>query len=240
MNPKKSCRPSVYYTQTPLDAYNQTLDETRFLKRYDKFTKKMANETHFNEEEIQSLVLIHYRFLTDEQKSRKTMTNEQILSVLIDTFDMTNEKMANNVAMALDWKTGGQKITKARWLRMLSLFLRGSLREKIKFCFSVYDTRRTGFLSRELLFGYLNKAFFNTDGKPDEESTRDMVDILMKKMDHDRDGKISFKDYKTSVLRQPCLLEFLGQCLPDKRACIRFSTSWARNVVLNESQVYFC
>lgn len=49
-----------------------------------------------------------------------------------------------------------------------------------------------------------------------------MIEVLTKKMDIDRDGKISFQDYKQSVLRNPMLLEAFGSCLPSRHAINAF------------------
>lgn len=57
---------------------------------------------------------------------------------------------------------------------------------------------------------------------------KDMVEILAKKMDLDRDGIISFEDYRKSCLADPALLEVLGACLPTRLAVysfLRFLTS---------------
>lgn len=46
-----------------------------------------------------------------------------------------------------------------------------------------------------------------------DEAVRDLSELALKKLDVDRDGKISFQDYKVAVLEEPLLLEAFGQCL---------------------------
>lgn len=41
------------------------------------------------------------------------------------------------------------------------------------------------------------------------------VDIVLRKMDVDRDGIISYRDYESIVTRNPRLLEFAGRVMPD-------------------------
>lgn len=48
----------------------------------------------------------------------------------------------------------------------------------------------------------------------------------MLKMDFDRDGKISFTDYCKAVIKNPSMMEFLGQCLPDRLAVYRMLTTF--------------
>ena len=48
-----------------------------------------------------------------------------------------------------------------------------------------------------------------------EEGVKDIVELVMKKMDHDHDGRLSRDDFSISVKREPLLLEAFGPCLPD-------------------------
>lgn len=102
------------------------------------------------------------------------------------------------------------------------------------------------------------------DEDPDE-GVRDLVELALRKMDYDRDGKISFQDFKSSVTEEPLLLEAFGQCLPADTACqtflstlqcwisadpahkillalilIRWSTMYVNKSVLNVSVVISC
>lgn len=51
-----------------------------------------------------------------------------------------------------------------------------------------------------------------------EESVKDLVDIIMRKLDKDKDGKVSLQDYKLSIAEEPLLLQAFGTCLPSDRA----------------------
>lgn len=55
---------------------------------------------------------------------------------------------------------------------------------------------------------------------------KDLIEIVTKKMDLDRDGKISYHDYRTSVLKNPMLLEAFGQCLPSRHAVYSFLSTF--------------
>lgn len=44
------------------------------------------------------------------------------------------------------------------------------------------------------------------DEDPDE-GVRDLVEIALRKLDIDKDGKVSFQDYQTAVTEEPLLLE---------------------------------
>jgi len=59
------------------------------------------------------------------------------------------------------------------------------------------------------------------DEDPDE-SVKDLLELVLRKLDLDRDGKISFQDFQTAIREEPLLLEAFGQCLPAERACQTF------------------
>ncbi|KAK1880207.1 EF-hand calcium-binding domain containing protein 1 [Dissostichus eleginoides] len=53
-----------------------------------------------------------------------------------------------------------------------------------------------------------------TEEDPDE-GIKDLVEITLKKMDYDHDGRLSFTDFEKSVREENLLLEAFGTCLPD-------------------------
>jgi hypothetical protein len=59
------------------------------------------------------------------------------------------------------------------------------------------------------------------DEDPDE-GVKDLVELVLRKLDTDRDGKISFQDFQTAVRKEELLLEAFGQCLPSEGACQTF------------------
>lgn len=61
------------------------------------------------------------------------------------------------------------------------------------------------------------------------ENFKELIEMLTKKIDFDRDGKISFNDYKQAVTKQPMLLEMFGQCLPSRENGYTFMTTFENN-----------
>ena len=59
------------------------------------------------------------------------------------------------------------------------------------------------------------------DDDPDE-GVKDLVELVLTKLDMDRDGKVSFQDFQRAVRQEPLLLEAFGQCLPTGSACQTF------------------
>ena len=56
----------------------------------------------------------------------------------------------------------------------------------------------------------------------DGDGVRDLVEMTVKKMDKDRDGKISYSDFYSTVTEEPLLLEAFGTCLPTSPAGLEF------------------
>ncbi|CAD1478452.1 unnamed protein product, partial [Heterotrigona itama] len=106
------------------------------------------------------------------------------------------------------------------WVMGLDLYLRGSLREKIEFCFKVYDLNNDGFITKDEIFQLFKNCLMKQPGEEDpDEAVKDLSELTLKKLDVDRDGKISFQDYKVAVTEEPLLLEAFGQCLSTDENC---------------------
>ncbi|XP_039932844.1 calaxin isoform X2 [Hirundo rustica] len=90
-------------------------------------------------------------------------------------------------------------------------------------CFAVYDLNGDGYISREEMFQMLKNSLLiqPADEEPDE-GVKDLVEIALKKMDYDHDGKLSFADFEKAVREEKLLLEAFGPCLPDIKSSISF------------------
>ena len=107
--------------------------------------------------------------------------------------------------------------------------------EQIRYCFSVYDLTGKGIIAKEEMTTLLQKCLKlqgqeeeGEDGVKVEEDDicqddlaididcvpQDIIDLTLKKMDVDKDGRICFDDYEETVKNEPLLLEAFGPCLP--------------------------
>ena len=100
----------------------------------------------------------------------------------------------------------------------------GSLEELVRFCFNIYDLNEDGYISKEEMMNMMKDSFILNceEREEDGDGVRDLVEMTLKKMDHDKDGRISFSDFQLSVSREPLLLEAFGTCLPSSRAGAEF------------------
>lgn len=116
-------------------------------------------------------------------------------------------------------KTNSGVLKPESWFAGLSIFLKGTLNEKINFCFSVYDLNGDGFITKDEMFQLLKNCLIKHPQEEDpDESVKDLVEIVLRKLDKDRDGKVSLRDYQIAVGEEPLLLEAFGNCLPSDGA----------------------
>ena len=47
---------------------------------------------------------------------------------------------------------------------------------------------------------------------------QDLIEMTLRKMDVDKDGRVSFTDWKATIEAEPLLLEAFGPCLPNVKA----------------------
>lgn len=224
--PQKKCAKKANFGQN-LDSTLDSMEETRFKKKHQALAGKLAEKLHFSYTEVECLLLIYYK-LQKENSSKGLVTKVQFRDVLHCALDMTDDYLMDRIFLAID-RGPSSCISMETWTTTLSLFLRGTLQEKIDYCFQVYDLMGDGILGRETMFYLLKNAMISQSGEEDaEESARDMIEVITKKMDIDRDGKISYSDYKSTVTKNPMLLEAFGQCLPSRHAVYAFALTFIK------------
>ncbi|XP_007547655.2 calaxin [Poecilia latipinna] len=180
---------------------------------------------HFNKTELESLILM-FNSLMAEQFSRGRPANGlkrgKFRGLLQGTFEMTNAVMMDGVFRSFD-KDGHGVIILEEWIRGLAVFLRGTLDEKIRHTFRVYDLNNDKFISKDEIFHMLKHSFIKWPSEEDpDEGIKDVVEITMKKMDLDHDGMLSFDDFQKSVLDENLFLQAFGPCLPDNTIIAKF------------------
>uniref|UniRef100_A0A8D3BBH2 EF-hand domain-containing protein n=1 Tax=Scophthalmus maximus TaxID=52904 RepID=A0A8D3BBH2_SCOMX len=180
---------------------------------------------HFNKKEVECLIR-EYNFFQGEPgahgRAAPGLDRSKFMSILHNIFGMTDDMIMDGVFRTFD-KDYDSFVSMKEWIDGLSVFLRGTLEEKIKYCFHVYDLNGDNFISRDEMIIMLYNSLIRqpTDEDPDE-GIKDLVDITLKKMDYDHDGRVSFKDFKKAVIEENLLLEAFGTCLPDTKSTETF------------------
>jgi len=104
--------------------------------------------------------------------------------------------------MALDFK---------ELVHGLSKLCRGNTREKLKFCFEVFDTNADGFVTRAELSKILSSIYNMLENNNSNYDSSDeilfFVDMLFKSGDKDHDNLLSFKEFQEVALLQPLIIK---------------------------------
>ncbi|KAM9823811.1 calaxin [Neosynchiropus ocellatus] len=172
---------------------------------------------HFSSTEVQCLVR-HFHLLLREPTtpggSQVGLDCGQFKWFLFKVFGMTDDTIMHEVFRTFDKDTDGI-VSVREWIEGLSVCLRGSLDEKIKYCFHVYDLDSDEYISKEEMFHMLKNSLNREPEDDPEDGVRDLVEIATKMMDHDHDGRLSYADFEETVKEENLLLEAFGTCLPD-------------------------
>lgn len=125
--------------------------------------------------------------------SKKGIDRIVFRELLHSTFDIvTEEILMERIFCSWDKSHEGLPIRLEGWLIGLSTFLRGNPAERAAFCFRVYDLNGDGFITKDEMFTLLRNCLIKQpqDEDPDE-GVKDLVEIVLKKFDVDKDGKVS-------------------------------------------------
>uniref|UniRef100_A0A8C7GJI6 Calaxin n=1 Tax=Oncorhynchus kisutch TaxID=8019 RepID=A0A8C7GJI6_ONCKI len=199
--------------------YGYTCDPTSF-----KCRKGYSQIPSVNKTEAECLIRLFNGLLGDQSDRRvgNGLDRGKFRNILHNTFGMTDDMIMDRVFRAFD-KDNDSYVSVKEWIEGLSIFLRGTLDEKIKYCFDVYDLNGDGYISREEMFHMLKNSLIRqpTEEDPDE-GIKDLVEITLKKMDHDHDSRLSYADFEKAVRDENLLLEAFGTCLPDAKSILAF------------------
>merc|ERR1712035_171432 len=181
-------------------------------KNLQKIAEELSSDKklRFDRTEIEKLLIKFTKLTTGNQK--QLIDRNQFRDLLHDSFCMTEEILMDRVFRAFDEDLDGF-ISMKDWVQGLSTFLRGSLEEKTKYTFKVYDLNGDGFISREEMFQLLKNCLVKQPAEEDpDEGVKELVEITLKKMDIDKDSKLSKGDFESSVQSEQLLLEAFGKC----------------------------
>ncbi|XP_034375481.1 calaxin-like isoform X1 [Arvicanthis niloticus] len=203
--------------------------EQRAMKKLAESIRKTVKS--FNKFEIECLIQLFYSLAGSSvgKVDNARLDRNTFRGVLQNIFGMTHDMLMNRVFFVFD-KDGDNHVNLQEWIKGLAVFLRGTFEEKMRFCFEVYYLSGDAYISREKIFDMLKSSLFQHSPEDEnEEGVKDLVEISLKKMDYDNDGKISFADFEKAVKKDGLLLEAFGPCLPDAKTCFHFETLVFKN-----------
>ncbi|XP_076053515.1 calaxin-like [Oratosquilla oratoria] len=190
-------------------------------KGYTKLAERIARNTHFTCEEVDALLHMY-----EVAGGGARWDGNKFRDAMHGLLGLTEETLMEGVYQVFDTDQDGS-VGPEEFVVCMSVFLRGNLDELIEYCFSVYDHNGDGHVSKDEMAQLLKAAVVNVPpGEEQDEVLKDLVEVLLKRMDLNHDGKLNFEEYRTAVLAEPLLLEVLGPCLPEAQARERFLSTF--------------
>ncbi|XP_068013113.1 calaxin [Melanerpes formicivorus] len=179
---------------------------------------------HFTKSEVECLIKLFNTLVAESRNYFAAVGFDcnVLRDVLYRMFGMMDDMMMDRVFHTFD-RDNNNRISVEEWVRGLAVFLRGTLDERIKYCFDIYDLNGDGYITRDEMFQLLKNSLLKQPLEEDpDEGIKELVDTALKKMDYDHDGKLSFVDFEKAVRNENLLLEAFGPCLPDIKSIMAF------------------
>ncbi|CAB4068389.1 EF-hand calcium-binding domain-containing protein 1 [Lepeophtheirus salmonis] len=183
-------------------------------KQQNKLIESLKKKSHFGTEQIESLLNL-YRKCSD---GTDKMDRNQFREFLHHVFQMTDDIILDRIYKYFDMDNDGI-IGREEWVLGLSVFLKGTPQEHIRYCFHIYDLNGDDCITKEEMLTMLKTSLGRQiiDEDPDE-GVKDLIEMTLRKLDVDKDGRVSFSDWQESVEADSLMLEAFGPCLPSRRS----------------------
>lgn len=198
---------------------------------------KSSKQKHFNQTEVEKLTEMYQDLVGCAEKMDRGMFRD----ILHQKFDMTEDILMDRVFKAFDTDSDSY-ISLTEWIEGLAIFLRGDIDEQCEYAFVVYDLNGDGYISREEMFQMLkNSVVKNAQEEDPDEGIKELVEIVLKKMDTDHDSRLSRTDFEKTVKVEKLLLEAFGPCLPKDENREKFISilAWTKTT-LKTLQHWYC
>ncbi|KAI8895337.1 hypothetical protein BC833DRAFT_601574 [Globomyces pollinis-pini] len=187
--------------------------------------------TNFNRQEVE-LLNRHYTSLSGLNDK---IDRSRFRDMLADLFGVDDSLIMDRVFRCFDLDADNY-ISFDEYIKGMSVFLKGRYEEKLKFCFRVYDINGDRYITKEEMFQMLKNCLVKEAVEEDEDGVKDLVDLVLKKLDEDRDGRVSEADWAGAIAKEELLMEAFGQCLPPKKVVDRFMDPTQEDLIASVKQ----
>lgn len=202
---------------------------TRFRNKNLAEIQALKSQVHLDSLEIDSLINIYVKLLVQLGHTATIITRMQFRSIFYHMLDMPDDYLMDRIMAALDTSTV-PFVTITVFVKAFSLLLRGTFEERCQYCYAVYDVVGDKAIKRDHLTYLLKRALYMHNVEDIEEATKERCDMLMKIVDVDMDGCISYKDYFETVKARPELMEMFGHCMPEREVVNGFMTTFTHQL----------
>ncbi|KAH8349156.1 hypothetical protein KR084_010357 [Drosophila pseudotakahashii] len=219
------------------ERYNQ-----RFQSVYTGLVPQITRLVPFNDSEVTCILMIYYKYSLQNGPSARRITSSQFVNIVIGFQQLYDMDVVDRIVTLI---SGGRKyVTPMEFVNYMTILMTRDMERKMEFAYMVYDKNGMG-INREIISSSVERFFPGDDDEVLEMRlvscqqsisivwqmfllfTQDMVDFLLLKFDEDQDTVISFEEYRSIVLQQPGMLEFLGPIFPsdETRLVVAYCTA---------------
>ena len=115
--------------------------------------------------------MIYFKLQRDNGERAQYVSKQQFSSIFHICFNMPENSLMDRIFIALD-KSVSPYVSLETWAQSMSLYLRGTLDEKIAYCFAVYDISGDGIIKRDHMLMLLKKSVIKHQIEDVEEAVK--------------------------------------------------------------------
>lgn len=192
------------------------MDETNMRTfRYTKTATDLSKvkENRFSKLEIKMLHYMYAKICAGYNCEYNKLEERDFVDFLHVTMNIKDKLLGSFIMKRF---MTGRYFTLDNFVILMSLFLRGTLEEKIDFSFSFLTP--TDSLKKDRVKNLLfdSHGINRNDSTEDEMEKIDMIMLIVFNVfDQDKNFEISREDFRKTIMADPYLLTVLVQCLPD-------------------------
>ncbi|KAG0202376.1 hypothetical protein BGX28_005067 [Mortierella sp. GBA30] len=119
---------------------------------------------------------------------------------------------------AFDTNPNSKGVNFKEFIEGLSVFMKGTPDEKLELSFKLYDVDHAGYITRPGLERAMTQLHSVVAGSSQDEThqIQELVKRIFDDLDVNNDGKLSLEEYKLNSMKEPLIIDFLGQFLADQ------------------------
>ncbi|KAG0357085.1 hypothetical protein BG005_003933 [Podila minutissima] len=177
--------------------------------KHSKENKDLARRTHFSKREINTL---RREFEKTSSASRSSTFRRILHSSPLDDVFLTR------LFSAFDTNPTTKGVNFKEFIEGLSVFMKGTPDEKLELSFKLYDIDHAGYITRPGLERAMTQLHSVVAGSSQDEThqIQELVKRIFDDLDVNNDGKLSLEEYKLNSMKEPLIIDFLGQFLADQ------------------------
>eukprot|EP00741_Cyanophora_paradoxa_P017925 tig00021036_g17309.t1 len=176
----------------------------------EKEIKDFVGATHFTQDEIMHLYR-HFSSISGSISDDGLIDKEEFKQAL----GLRASLFVDRLFSLFDRNADG-RINFREFLTGLSVFCpKGTLEEKLKFSFKIYDFDGDERISRDELSKMLEASLIENNLNLTPEQMQTVLDATFREADTDGDGRIDFEEYRQMVLRHPAMIRHMTISIPN-------------------------